>query len=162
MQAWQQPCVADAGGVNAMPMKRGKRLIACAVGALLAAATVAHAAGDADAGKKIFNKCMACHRIGPDAKNLIGPVLTGVIGRTAGTIEGFAYSTTMRNAGAQGLVWTEDAIKAYLPDPDAFLKKFLTDKGKPDLIADKTKMTFKLAPEIDPADIIAYLATFPK
>ena len=129
---------------------------------LLAGATNALAAGDADNGKNLFKKCMACHRIGDGAANLVGPVLTGVIGRKAGTFEGFSYSTTMKNAGDQGLVWSADNIKTYIADPDAFLQKFLTDKGKPELIADKAKMSFKLPPDVSADDIIAYLAAFSK
>jgi cytochrome c len=74
-------------------------------------------AGDAAKGEVVFKKCMLCHRIGPDAVIVIGPVLTGVIGRTAGTYPTFAYSPLMKAAGENGLVWTEDSIKDYLPIP---------------------------------------------
>ena len=128
---------------------------------LMAGAAGARADGDADNGKNIFKKCMACHRIGEGAVNVVGPVLTGVVGRKAGTYE-FSYSTTMKNAGEHGLVWDETSIAGYLPDPTAFLKKYLTDKGKPDLIVDAPKMTFKLADPAQIADVIAYLKTFSK
>src|SRR5271165_2821706 len=85
-------------------------------------------AADSAKGEMVFKKCMLCHRIGPDATNLIGPVLTGVVGRKAGTYPGYNYSPLMKAAGENGLTWTEDDIKSYLPDPGAFLKKFLTDK----------------------------------
>ena len=103
---------------------------------------------------------MTCHRIGPDAKNLVGPVLTGVIGRQSGTAPGFAYSTLNKAAGENGLVWSDDLIMQYLPDPNAFLKKFLTDKGKPDLATGSTKMAFKLADEQQRKDVIAYINKF--
>ena len=77
-------------------------------------------------------------------RNLVGPVLTGVIGRQSGTAPGFAYSALNKAAGENGLVWTDDLIMQYLPDPNAFLKKFLTDKGKADLATGSTKMAFKL------------------
>ena len=136
--------------------------------AVLAVTAAGALAADADNGKNLFKKCMACHRIGDGAANLVGPVLTGVVGRKAGTFEGFSYSTTMKNAGEQGLVWDEAAIAAYLPDPGEFLKKYLTDKGKPDLATGDAKMKFKLtkadgSPDPDSiADVIAYLQTFPK
>ena len=100
----------------------------------LVAAAVALPAGvasaqDATKGEQVFKQCMTCHRIGPDAKNLVGPVLTGVIGRQSGTAPGFSYSPLNKAAGENGLVWTDDLIMQYLPDPNAFLKKFLTDKG---------------------------------
>jgi len=116
--------------------------------------------GDATKGEQVFKQCMTCHRIGPDAKNMVGPVLTGVIGRQSGTAPGFNYSDLNKHAGEAGLVWTEDLIFAYLPDPNAFLKKFLTDKGKEDQATGTTKMTFKLPNEQQRKDVIAYLKTF--
>jgi cytochrome c len=116
--------------------------------------------GDAAKGEQVFKQCLTCHRIGPDAKNMVGPVLTGVIGRQSGTAPGFNYSELNKHAGEAGLVWTEDLIFEYLPDPNAFLKKFLTDKGKEDQATGTTKMTFKLASEQQRKDVIAYLKTF--
>jgi len=118
------------------------------------------AGGDPAKGEQIFKQCMTCHRIGPDAKNLIGPVLTGVIGRQSGTAPGFAYSALNKSAGENGLVWSNDLIFAYLPDPNAFLKKFLTDKGKADLAVGSTKMAFHLADEQARKDVIAYIDKF--
>jgi cytochrome c len=116
--------------------------------------------GDATKGEQIFKQCMTCHRIGPDAKNMVGPVLTGVIGRQSGTAPNFSYSDLNKHSGENGLVWSEDLIFQYLPDPNAFLKKFLTDKGKEDLATGTTKMTFKLANEQQRKDVIAYIKTF--
>ena len=117
-------------------------------------------AQDAAAGEQIFKKCSICHQIGPNAKTLIGPSQNGLIGRTAGTIPGFAYSALNKAAGENGLIWTEDNIFEYLPDPNAFLRKFLTDKGKPELSASGTKMTFKLPNEKERRDVIAYIKKF--
>ena len=55
----------------------------------LAAPAVA-SAEDVENGKSQFNKCKACHQIGEGAKNALGPHLNGIIGRKAGTAEGFA------------------------------------------------------------------------
>lgn len=117
-------------------------------------------AQDAAKGETIFKQCMTCHRIGPDAKNAVGPVLTGIIGRQSGSVAGFAYSPLNKAAGENGLVWTNELIMAYLPDPNAFLKKFLTDKGKADLATGSTKMAFKLADEQQRKDVIAYIDKF--
>ena len=117
-------------------------------------------AQDAAKGEQVFKQCMTCHRIGPEAKNLVGPVLTGIIGRQSGTAPGFAYSALNKAAGDNGLVWSNELIMAYLPDPNAFLKKFLTDKGKPDLATGSTKMVFKLADEQQRKDVIAYIDKF--
>lgn len=135
------------------------------VSAVLVASSAGHAAGEGSGGdpakgEQVFKQCMTCHRIGPDAKNLVGPVLTGVIGRKSGTAPGFAYSDLNRHAGDAGLVWSEDLIFEYLPDPNAFLKKYLTEKGKADQATGSTKMAFKLAGEQQRKDVIAYIKTF--
>jgi cytochrome c len=70
-------------------------------------------------GETIFRRCSACHQVGEGAVNRVGPTLTGVIGRTAGTQEGFRYSNAMKAAGEGGLVWTEEEMYAYLENPRA-------------------------------------------
>jgi cytochrome c len=111
-------------------------------------------AQDAEHGEKVFRKCTSCHKLGDDAKNSVGPVLNGVIGRTAGTYEGYKYGKSLVAAGEAGLVWNEDLIAQYIADPKKFLKEYLNE--------DKVlaKMTFKLAKEQDRLDVIAYLKTF--
>ncbi|MGE0037482.1 MAG: cytochrome c family protein [Xanthobacteraceae bacterium] len=117
-------------------------------------------AQDAAKGEIVFKTCMVCHRIGPNAKNLVGPVLNDVIGRQAGTIPGFRYSALNKHAGENGLVWSEEFIFEYLADPNAFLKKFLTEKGKPELAVGATLMPIKLPNEQQRKDVIAYLKKF--
>jgi cytochrome c len=116
-------------------------------------------AQDAAKGEAVFKKCMACHRVGPDAKNLVGPILNGVVGRAAGKVEGYKYSQINHNAGEAGLVWTEANIVEYLADPQGFLKKFLTEKGKADQALGATKMAFKLPNEQERKDVVAFLKT---
>ena len=73
------------------------------------------AAGDAEAGGKLFTKtCGGCHSIGVNARNGFGPQLNGVIGRQAGTSEGYLYSDAMKNSG---VVWTRDKLAAYIEAP---------------------------------------------
>ena len=106
----------------------------------VAAATAARAEGDAKAGKKVFNKCKACHVI-DNEQNRVGPHLVGIFGRAAGAVEGFKYSEVMANSG---LVWDVENMAAYLADPKGFM---------PD-----NKMAFPgLKKEDDIADVIAYL-----
>ena len=137
-----------------------KLTISAFVAAAVALPSGGATAQDAAKGEQVFKQCMTCHRIGPDAKNLVGPVLTGVIGRQSGTAPGFSYSPLNKAAGENGLVWSDDLIMQYLPDPNAFLKKFLTDKGKADLATGSTKMAFKLADEQQRKDVIAYINKF--
>ena len=49
-------------------------------------------AGDPAAGQRVFNQCTACHTINQGGPNRGGPNLHGVMGRKAGSIEGFRYS----------------------------------------------------------------------
>lgn len=101
-------------------------------------------ADQAERGEKVFKKCASCHKIGEDAKNGVGPHLSYLFGRTAGTIEGYKYSKAMKAAGAEGLVWTEQTLNAFLIDPKKYMKK--------------TKMKFRgLKKEADRAAVIAFL-----
>lgn len=104
-------------------------------------------AQDAAAGETAFKVCAACHDVGDNGHNRMGPVLTGVVGRTAGTYEGFKYSTAMAEAGAGGLVWTPETLDKFLAAPRDFVKG--------------TKMNgISVKDAKQRADIIAYLATF--
>ncbi len=87
----------------------------------IAAATLmsvtAWAAGDAAAGKTVFNRvCGACHTDQANGPRKLGPTLFGVVGRKAGSIEGFRYSQANKNSG---LTWTPDVLDEYLKDPKA-------------------------------------------
>jgi cytochrome c len=107
-------------------------------------AAVPAAAQDAAKGEKAFVVCRACHQVGPTAKNAVGPVLNGVIGRKAGTYPGFKYSEANRDSG---IVWSADELDKYLTDPQK--------------VVPKTLMIFPgLKDQQKRADVIAYLATF--
>jgi len=85
---------------------------------MLAATQPAEAAGDPEAGARVFRTCAACHTLEPGAHRT-GPSLAGVFGRKAGTAEGFhRYSDALRSAD---LVWREDTLNGFLGDPQAFL-----------------------------------------
>ena len=104
--------------------------------------------GDATKGEKVFRKCKACHAIGEGAKNKVGPVLNGVVGRQVATSEGFKYSTVLTELGAGGQTWTAEDLALFLEKPRNFAKG--------------TKMSFAgLRKEADRQNIIAYLASFP-
>ncbi|WP_417669756.1 c-type cytochrome [Roseibium sp.] len=104
-------------------------------------------AGDAAAGEKVFKKCAACHAVGDGAKNKVGPHLNDIFGRTAGEMEGFKFSKAMAEAGAEGLVWNEETLTAFLAKPKKMIKG--------------TKMSFAgLRKDTDLENIIAYLETY--
>ncbi|WP_439878416.1 c-type cytochrome [Pseudomonas prosekii] len=75
----------------------------------------AHAAGDAEAGGKLFSRmCGGCHQVGESARNGFGPQLNGVIGRTAGSAEGYQYSEAMKSSG---VIWDRETLAKYIEDP---------------------------------------------
>jgi cytochrome c len=74
------------------------------------------------AGERLFSKCKACHEVGEGARNKVGPHLDGIMGRVAGTVEGFKYSSAMRKAGEDGLQWTVESLDSYLEKPRDFIK----------------------------------------
>ncbi|POA43430.1 cytochrome c family protein [Pseudomonas sp. MPR-ANC1] len=77
--------------------------------------TTAHAAGDPEAGAKIFPRlCGGCHQVGESARPGFGPQLNGIIGRPAGTSANYVYSDAMKNSG---VTWDHETLKAYLKDP---------------------------------------------
>lgn len=84
------------------------------VSLLVAAPMVAHGAGDPVAGRKLFASCANCHVVGPGARHGFGPHLAGLVGRRAGSLPGFAYSSGMKGSG---LVWNEATLTAFLRDP---------------------------------------------
>ncbi len=71
----------------------------------------------AEKGAKVFKKCKACHKVGEKAKNSTGPILNGIWGRPAATVDGFKYSKAMKGAGAEGLIWDEATLSGYLAAP---------------------------------------------
>ena len=108
------------------------------------------AAGDADAGAKVFKKCSACHSLDP-AKKKLGPTLKNIIGRTAGSIEGFKYSSSYIDARKKGLVWTEEEIVKYLVNPKKYLAAYLGVKKA------KSRMTARFKKIADRENVVAYL-----
>ncbi len=122
-----------------------------AVSVLLTAPSAFAADGDAANGEKLFKRCAACHKIGPDAKNGVGPALTGVVGRAAGSYEGYKYSKSVVAANEKGLIWTEEELDKYLTHPTKYLRTYLDDKKA------RSKMSFRLKKEEERADMIAYL-----
>ncbi len=110
----------------------------------LAASPGATIAQDLAAGEKVFAKCKACHQVGETAKNFVGPVLNGVVGRRAGSYPGYNYSEANKTSG---LTWDEATLKVYLKNP----------KEK----VPGTKMVFPGLPaDDDVANVIAYLKQF--
>ena len=96
--------------------------------------------GDAAAGETVFAQCRTCHLV-EEGKNGVGPSLYGVIGREAGSIEGFNYSDANANSG---ITWTPEVMFEYLEAPREYMPG--------------TRMAYPgLKNPQDRADVIAYL-----
>ena len=107
---------------------------AVGISELLAMGTVEH-------GEKVFKRCSACHMIAAGGKNMIGPNLWSVIGRTAGSVNDYKYSKAMV---AYGKEWSFEEMNSYLIKPQAYIKG--------------TKMAFAgLRKEKDRASVILYM-----
>ena len=67
-------------------------------------------------GEAIFvRECAKCHQVGANARNRVGPVLNGILGRQAGTVPGFKnYSDALRQSG---IVWTVENMRVFIQDP---------------------------------------------
>lgn len=102
--------------------------------------TLAAFTGDAAAGEKVFLQCKSCHVVEP-GQNRIGPSLAGIIGREAGTVEGFSYTDANKNSG---ITWTKEKMFQYLENPMR--------------VVPGTKMAFAGLKDAQArADVIAYL-----
>lgn len=88
--------------------------------AILACGTLAARADTFDkvkieAGRQLFDaECHRCHAVDAD-KASYGPLLEGVVGRRAGSFEGYPYSPALAGAG---FVWTPGALKAWMEAND--------------------------------------------
>lgn len=103
---------------------------------------LANFTGDATAGEAVFAQCQVCHVV-EEGVNRTGPSLYNIVGREAGSVEGFNY--TPANADS-GITWTPEKLFQYLEDPHRVIPG--------------TKMAFAGLPEAqDRADVIAFLQT---
>ena len=97
-----------------------------------------------DAGAVVFKKCLACHQVGLNARNSIGPVLNGVVDRPAGQYPEYSYSSANKTSG---LVWNAQTLTRYLRAPG-------------DVVPGTKMIFFGLKKDQELADVIAYLKRF--
>jgi cytochrome c len=95
---------------------------------LVAAATALPGAalaqsGDAAAGQRVFNQCLACHTADQGGRSTVGPNLWGIVDRRAASVQGFRYSANMRELAEGGLTWTDDRLRAYIGNPKSVVPR---------------------------------------
>lgn len=141
-----------------MKLKLAAAALALSAAPALAQEVDLTATGDADAGEAAFRQCQTCHVVVNDEGETLagrasktGPNLYKVAGRTAGTVEGFRYSSGLTSAGEKGLVWTEETFMAFVQDPTPYLREYLGDASA------RSNMTFKVRSEDDAKNLYAYL-----
>lgn len=123
-------------------MKKTTFALSMLVAAFLVAGSASAQSGNEARGERLFNQqCKACHTLDKDGARSVGPNLHGLIGRKAGSTEGFSSSDAMK---ASGIVWDDKTLAEYLKDP----------KGR----VPGTKMVYAgLKQEAQQADLVAFL-----
>lgn len=118
---------------------RLKSLSVVAVSALSVMIAPANAQNPPDGERLYQQRCGSCHSIEP-GQNRLGPHLAGVVGRTAGTVEGARYSQDMQRSG---IVWDDKTLDTYLDNPRA--------------VVPRTTMTIALRDAAQRSAVIDYL-----
>ncbi len=99
------------------------------------------AAASMDSGKKVAKKCVACHTMAKGGKNKIGPNLWNIVGRAKAGVDGFKFSSALKDLGGD---WNYADLDAFLASPKTFAKG--------------TKMSFAgVKKPADRAALLAYL-----
>jgi len=75
-----------------------------------------------DEAELAFAQCRGCHQVGPDARNQFGPVLNGVMNRSAGRADRYEYSEAFTNKAADpGLFWDDKTMDEFLQQPMQYI-----------------------------------------
>jgi cytochrome c len=73
---------------------------------------------DVERGATLSLACVVCHTLRPGENHMLGPNLGHVFGAAAGKKAGFSYSGALAESG---LVWTPQALDAWLAEPASFV-----------------------------------------
>ncbi|NKX45048.1 c-type cytochrome [Roseicyclus persicicus] len=141
-----------------------RKIVLAAAATLLSAPMAmadAHAAsGDAAAGERLFNQCVACHVVQNEAGDTLagrnartGPNLYGVAGEVFGTGDDFRWSPGMQALNAAGIMITEETFTAYVLDPTGYIREATGDNSL------RGAMSFRVRSEEDAVNLYAYLAS---
>jgi cytochrome c len=118
-------------------------LAGCALLVIQALPAAAQQATSVARGQALFeSRCIACHSLDD---NRVGPALRTVIGRTAGKVRDYAYSSAMTAATH---TWNREKLTAWLTNPE-------------DVVPGQA-MNYRLDVAQDRIDVVAYLASLAK
>jgi cytochrome c len=125
-------------------LHRTRRLAAVplALLALLVQSSAGRAAGNSEAGQRVFAaRCAVCHTTQP-GENKNGPSLAAIAGSKAGSVPGFNFSAAMKDSG---ITWDDANLDTFLANPNGFIHG--------------SKMFVNLPSSSDRENVIAYLNT---
>ncbi|MBB4395431.1 cytochrome c family protein [Bradyrhizobium sp. ERR14] len=71
-------------------------------------------AGNEAAHQAFNNSCRTCHSV-KEGDNRLGPNLNKILGRKAGALPDYNYSSAMKDAG---FVWDQDKLARFMVKPD--------------------------------------------
>ena len=110
---------------------------------ILATLAAPYNAADLANGRSKFAGCQGCHTLAKGGASLTGPNLWSLLGRQAGSKEGFNYSPAVKDAD---FAWDTANLERWLDDPKQFLPG--------------NKMIFTGIHDADDRrDVIAFIAT---
>lgn len=93
---------------------------------------------EVERGARMYRFCVGCHSLKAGEFRL-GPPLAGLIGRRAGTVAGYRYSSALRKSG---ILWNATTLDGWLANPKKFVpgsrmpfSGIRNDRVRADLIA---------------------------
>jgi cytochrome c len=102
------------------------------------------AGADLSAGERVARRCASCHTFEEGGADGTGPHMWGVIGRDVAAVDGFNYSSAMREYAEGGTEWMYQNMYDYLASPRNYVPG--------------TAMSFAgLRDQADRINIIAYM-----
>ena len=129
---------------NARTGRLAKPLAATAIIAWAGLGASAANAADAAKGEAAFvRQCAICHTIDKGGEHRLGPNLFGILGRKAGTAQGFRYTNAFRTTAT--FEWTEGLLGPWIALPSV-------------MVPGTAMGTFPGVSDRDKDDIVAYLA----
>ncbi|WP_311966979.1 c-type cytochrome [Bradyrhizobium archetypum] len=88
--------------------------MACVLSSPSALPQASQGAQDVSGQQAFNNSCRTCHMV-REGDNRLGPNLHKVVGRKAGSLPDYAFSSAMKEAG---FVWDEEKLDRFIANPD--------------------------------------------